>query len=332
MTDTTENDSTRRGDSRVPRAGWGAIAVFVVVAMALAWAVAIPLWLGPVPPLVGQAIAVAMMFTPALAVLVVVLAMRAPHRGALRFLGMWSLRPVGRTVWFCVIGLFGPIVLTMVGIALSGMLGFVELDLRNLSGFAAQLEAAGADLTGVSPWVVVLTQLVMVPFAAVVPNAIAAFGEEIGWRGWLTAALRSRGVWPALLITGVVWGLWHAPLILLGQNYGRTDVSGVLMMVAACVLLGVLFGWLRLRTGSVWPAVFAHGALNAVGQATMLFTAAGTEPDPALIAPMGVPMWIVLAVVIVVLIAAGQFRSDRLTGFAPSKPGRPGPTSPNASA
>ncbi|WP_119697118.1 CPBP family intramembrane glutamic endopeptidase [Microbacterium halotolerans] len=320
MTDTTENDSTRRRDSGIPRVGWGPITVFVLVALALAWAVAIPLWLGPVPPLVGQVIAVAMMFTPALAVLVVTLVMRAPRRGALRFLGMWPLKPVGRTVWFCVIGLFGPLVLTMVGIALSGMLGFVELDLQDLSGFTAQIEAAGADLAGVSPWAIVITQLATVPFVAVVPNAIAAFGEEIGWRGWLTAALRPRGVWPTLLITGVVWGLWHAPLILLGHNYGRTDVSGVLMMVVACVLLGVLFGWLRLRTGSVWPAVFAHGALNSVGQATLLFTAAGTEPDPALIAPMGVPMWIVLAVVIIVLMVTGQFRSDRLTGFVPQHP------------
>lgn len=301
-----------RSDAPDAPVSWAAIAVFVVAAAALAWLVAIPLWIAPLPPVVGQVVAVAMMWTPALATLIVVLAVRAPRRAALRFLGVWPLRPVGRTVWFCVLALFAPIVLTLAAIALSAALGFVELDLAGLSGFREQLEAAGADTAGIPLWGVVVSQLVSLPFVAVIPNAIAAFGEEIGWRGWLTAALRPRGVWPALLITGVVWGLWHAPLVLLGQNYGRPDVTGVLLMVASCVVMGVLMGWLRLRSGSVWPAVLAHGSLNTLGQATLLFAAAGQTPDFALIAPTGVSMWIVLAVVIAALALTGLFRPSRL--------------------
>ncbi|WP_105565585.1 CPBP family intramembrane glutamic endopeptidase [Microbacterium halophytorum] len=311
----------QQAGARPGRVPWAAVVVFSVVATGLAWVVALPLWLGELPPLLAQAVVSAMMFTPALAVLVVVLVLRAPRRGAVRFLGLWPLRPVGRTIWFCVLGLLAPLVLTFAGIAVSAAFGWVELDLAGLSGFVAANEAAGADLSGIDPWLLVSVQLVMVPFAAVIPNAILAFGEEIGWRGWLLPSLRPLGVWPALLITGAVWGVWHAPVLLLGQNYARTDVTGVLFMVVACVLLGVFFGWLRLRTGSVWPAVFAHGGLNAVGSATLLFSAAGSTPDPVLMAPMGVPMWIVLGAVIAVLALCGQFRAARLVGFAPRPAG-----------
>ena len=51
-------------------------------------------------------------------------------------------------------------------------------------------------------------------------NGLFAFGEEYGWRGWLADELRPLGAFWANVITGVLWGLWHAPLILLGFNYG----------------------------------------------------------------------------------------------------------------
>lgn len=294
---------------RVP---WPAISAFAALAFVLGWAVALPLWLGEANPVVAQLVALAMMFTPALAVLIVVLVMRVPRRGFWRFVGVWPLQPVGRTIWFCVLGLFGPIGLVLAAVALSAALGFVELDLAGLSGFAHILQESGADTGGLPLHLIVLLQLATVPIAAVVPNAIFAFGEEIAWRGWLTSALRPWGIWPSLLLIGVIWGLWHAPLTLLGHNYGRTDVVGVLFMVIGSVLFGILFGWLRLRSGSVWPAVFAHGALNGMGQVTFLVASAGGTIDMALAAPTGLAMWIVLAATIGVLVVTGQFREGKL--------------------
>ena len=71
---------------------------------------------------------------------------------------------------------------------------------------------------------------------------------------------------------------------------------------------GVLLGWLRLRTGSVWPAVFAHGAFNATAGFLLLVVAANTSADPVSTGPLGWVTWIVMALVIVVLVLTGQFR------------------------
>lgn len=294
---------------------------FIVLAVALAWLVALPLWLsgGLANPLAGILIPI-MMFTPAIAVVIVMLAMRPVPKGArLRFLGMWPLRPAKRVIWLSVLGLFGPIVLIMVSVAVAALCGWVQLDLVHLSGFAQMLEASTPPGIPVPPAIVVIiSQLVMIPLAAATINAVLAFGEELGWRGFLVPALRPLGTWASLVLSGAIWGLWHAPVILLGYNFGRLDITGVLLMTAGCIAWGVLLGWLRLRSASMWPAVFAHGAMNAAGGMITLVYAAGTTLDPALAGMLGAAGWITCALTVVVLLLAGQFR--RQPELAPPRP------------
>ena len=76
---------------------------------------------------------------------------------------------------------------------------------------------------------------------------------------------------PALLLSGAFWGFWHAPLILLGYNFGEPNPLGLAMMIVGSMLIGVIIGWTRLHTGSVWPAVLAHGAFNASAGMGALF-------------------------------------------------------------
>lgn len=306
-------DSTRV--SRNVRVPWAAVVVFVVVAMGLAWLVALPLWVsddGLASPW-ALPVETAMMFTPTIAMLVAVFVMRTPREGRLRFLGMWPLRPTGRFIGMLVIALCAPIVIVAVTTFVAGALGLVQLDLVGFSGYAEQVHslAPGAPLP---PMVVlVVMQLVMIPGGALI-NCFVTVGEELGWRGWLLPALRPLGTWPALVVTGVIWGAWHAPIILLGYNFNRTDITGVLFMIGAGIAWGILIGWMRLRSASVWPAVLAHGTLNAAGGLILLVRAAGPQPDLAIIGPLGVVSWAVLAVLVVVLAATGQFRRQPRAG------------------
>lgn len=308
------NDQTLHA-RRVP---WTAVIVFVAVSFALAWLVALPLWLGDglAEPMSVFLLPV-MMFTPAAAALVVTFVMRVPAPGQrARFLGLWPLRPAKRVIWLMVAGWLVPPLLVGLGVLLSAALGFVQLDLT-FAAFAAELEKAVPAGTPLPPvQIIVFAQLAMIPVGGLF-NSLFAFGEELGWRGWLLPALRPLGTWPALILSGVIWGAWHSPIILLGYNFGRTDITGVLFMIGGCVAWGVLLGWLRLRSASVWPAVIAHGSLNAAAGMIVIFAAA--QPDLALAGPLGVAGWIVAALVVIVLVLTGQFRQQPELADAPGR-------------
>ena len=94
-------------------------------------------------------------------------------------------------------------------------------------------------------------------------NAVAGFGEELGWRGLLLKEMAPLGFWKSSVIIGFIWGLWHAPLILMGHNYPGYEVIGVGMMIIWCILLSPLFTYITVRADSVIAAAVLHGSLNA---------------------------------------------------------------------
>ncbi|MFT5680776.1 MAG: membrane protease YdiL (CAAX protease family) [Myxococcota bacterium] len=108
-------------------------------------------------------------------------------------------------------------------------------------------------------------------------NALVAFGEEIGWRGLLYRELAHLGFWKMSLITGVLWGFWHAPIILLGHNYPDHPRPGVFLFVVICVLLSPLHTLVRQRTGTVWGAAICHGTFNAAAGLPLMVTAGGSD-------------------------------------------------------
>lgn len=102
----------------------------------------------------------------------------------------------------------------------------------------------------------------------VVQSGASALGEEIGWRGFLTPALRDQiGVGPALLTSGLIWAAWHFPLTIYGDYAGTAPLTfQLLCFTVMIVATGAIYGLIRLRSGSVWPAVVMHAAHNAVIQ------------------------------------------------------------------
>ncbi len=88
--------------------------------------------------------------------------------------------------------------------------------------------------------------------------------EEIGWRGYLLPRLTALGERRALLLSGLVHGLFHLPVVLLPSLYLPAGNRAIIipMFLTTVAAAGVLMGWLRLRTDSVWPAVLAHPTHN----------------------------------------------------------------------
>lgn len=288
------------------------VGVFTALAFALAWLVALPLWFGdglasPWFPLV----ATTMMMTPAIAVLVVVFLVERPRRKAWT-LGLWPLRPVRRLLGYAALGIVVPIALVLVALPVGALLGVYPADFANFSAFEQVLdEQAGAAEIPLPTGALIAIQFAALPLAAFV-NLIPALGEELGWRGWLLPKLMPLGTLPALLVMGLVWGLWHAPLVLLGYNYpDAPGWLGLTAMVAMCVLVGAVFGWLRLRSGSVWPAALAHAAFNGAGGTYLLFAKAGEHVDTTQATILGWSGWIAPLALVVVLIATGQFASAK---------------------
>ena len=108
-------------------------------------------------------------------------------------------------------------------------------------------------------------------------NAIAGFGEELGWRGLLQKELAFLGFWRSSLLIGLIWGLWHAPIIIQGYNYPQHPVAGVFMMIAMTTLLGPIFSYFRVKAGSVLAAAVAHGTFNGTAGIATLVVQGGND-------------------------------------------------------
>jgi len=113
--------------------------------------------------------------------------------------------------------------------------------------------------------------------AGITINALVAFGEELGWRGLLQVELAGLGFWRAAWIIGLLWGFWHAPLILQGHNYPQHPWTGVFMMTAFTTLLSPLLGYVTWRADSVIAAAVFHGSLNATAGLALIPLRGGSD-------------------------------------------------------
>lgn len=143
--------------------------------------------------------------------------------------------------------------------------------------FQVQAQAAGTTITQEQVRGAMIMQVVMGIFLSPFLNFVNCFGEEWGWRGYLLPKmLKHLKVVPTLLITGVIWGLWHAPLIVTGHNYGLGyrgyPVTGILAMCVFCIVMGIILSYVTIRTNSCIPAVMAHGTLNGFSAIGICFT------------------------------------------------------------
>ncbi len=98
------------------------------------------------------------------------------------------------------------------------------------------------------------------PLAGLAPT----FGEEVAWRGVLLSAWCQYGKVRAAFLSGLVWGVWHLPIILVGIHTYPATLLGLLLALVFFVLWGMVQSYAVFKTGSIWVAAFLHGLVNSV--------------------------------------------------------------------
>ena len=214
-----------------------------------------------------------------------------------------------RGIPYFLIGWFGPTLLTTIG-AIAFFLIFPDRFDPGMGAMRTMLTAQGLEATDALVTMNVASQIVAGVLLGPILNAFSCFGEEWGWRGYLLPKLLKRmGLLPTLFVSGLIWGLWHLPITMLGHNYGMGymgyPITGILAMCAFCTVMGVIFSYITIRTGSCLPAILGHGALNGFASAGILFTdGTGINPfvGPVPTGIIGGCAFIICAVVMVVLL------------------------------
>ena len=289
---TTKNIETRRI--------W--LFLLITFAMTYAWTIALiwPRTLGrdvtsftTEETLINTALTAALMFFPAIGVLITRLITREGFKNAMLRLNLKG------NVRYYLIGWFGPMVLTIIGAVIYFAVCPSEFTLTSYNAMMATQPMPPAAF-----WAVQGVLMLMAPLL----NLIPCFGEEWGWRGYLLPKVAQRMKFlPTVLLTGFIWGIWHAPIIVAGHNYGMSYPGypwwGIIAMCVFCIVCGTLFSYITLRAKSCWPAVFAHGALNGTASIGVLFLADPMAYDrfvgPVPTGIIGAVAYIVVAVCIV---------------------------------
>lgn len=244
------------------------------------------------------------MWGPGIAAIIVTLFIAREPFSTLR-LNTLGTKPIYFLAWLL------PVVIAALTLGTTVLLGTGQFD-GNLT-FMRELVAKAPstpDMPSVEMLVLIQigSALTIAPFI----NILFAMGEELGWRGFLLPKLLPLGEWKALLLSGFIWGIWHAPTTILhGYNFPLHPYLGVLVMTIGCMLLGVIFGWLYLKTRSPWAPALAHGTFNAIAGVSFFFL----KPDGLDTAlagnPLGVAGWLPMAAVIAILVVLKQIPTSK---------------------
>jgi membrane protease YdiL (CAAX protease family) len=182
-----------------------------------------------------------------------------------------------------------PLVVVVVIVSLAGLLGISEPDFTFERALARVIPEGTATPT-LNPFLVLLPMLMSALFYRPI-----LFGEEFGWRSYLQIRLLADRPPLAAVATGLIWAVWHYPLILMGYQFPDDRFAGLVVFTISLVLYSIMLGWLRLQTGSVWAPSLAHAALNVIGASlTMLFFLGG--PNYLFVFFSGILGWIPMGI------------------------------------
>ncbi len=271
---------------------------FLCIATGVAWILfTVPLAFKGDPaayPVAMQSCFALAMWAPGIAAIVVTLRIEKRPFSTLR------LNTLGPKRYYLVAWFLPPLI-TLATLGMTLLLGTGTFD-RELSMMRDALANApqGTALPPVETLVAI--QLAFAILLAPFINILFALGEELGWRGFLLPKLLPLGQWQAILLSGAIWGLWHAPTTLLhGYNFPQHHYLGVAIMTVGCTLLGTILSWLYLNTRSPWVAALGHGAFNASPGLAIFFLKPDFDTAVAG-SPLGMAGWLPMALIIAWLV------------------------------
>jgi uncharacterized protein len=197
----------------------------------------------------------ALMWTPAAASVVARLILREGFADV-------SFRIGGCRGWKAVmLALSFPIIFGLISYGIAWVTGLVHFSPQPIP-MAARVVGANS-----SPVLVFLVNLAVAATVVTILSVRTAAGEEIGWRGYMLTRLIDAGVPKPVLASGIIWGVWHVPLILGGVYLaGAPPTLSALLWMVTATSFGFVFARLRLETGSVWPAIALHASWNSIIQ------------------------------------------------------------------
>ncbi len=252
------------------------IAVFLGLAFGIAWLTGLVIYLtggltnspkiGPGISLALVLLAVPYMCAPATANILTRLLTREGWKDV-------GLRPHFRHGWaYWLMGWVVPGLLTVIGAAVFFLLLPQYFDAS--LGVVRQSLARAPVLGKLSPWTFIAVETIGAILISPIANGLATLGEEFGWRAYLLPKLMPLGWRKAVLLLGLIWGVWHWPVIFMGYEYGFKYPGypwlGPLLFIWIAFCFGTFLAWITLRGGSVWPAVIGHAAINGIAAVSFL--------------------------------------------------------------
>src|SRR5438552_1151050 len=282
---------------------------FILLTFLISWSVAGVAYLlhinyGSIPSL----LIIAVCYMPAPAYATVIL-QKLVYHGSLKPYGFmlknltlrWLLVTTVGFAWFIVLGTFVVIGIlgNIFGVALFGRIDFSEAAvLHQVTIFT---HGAFGDIPQHSPippvaiFLLSLLQGVIAGFTISLPFTL---GEELGWRGLLLRETQTSGFLRSNLFIGVVWGLWHAPIIAQGHNYPGHPLAGIFMMTLFTTSLSFPMAYCRFKSRTILGPSALHGMINPLGVLTALFVV-GANPLVGFVAGIaGIALILLLTVAI----------------------------------
>ena len=156
-------------------------------------------------------------------------------------------------------------------------------------------------MDGLPTWVALLVFLVLAGTLGMIGSCITALGEEIGWRGFLVPELaKNMSFAKVSLVSGLIWAVWHYPVILLADYRGSTPVwYSMACFTLMVVAISFAYAWLRLKSGSLWTGMWLHASHNLFVQSYFDRLTIDTGPTGWIIGEFGIGLVIVSLLVAV---------------------------------